>query len=277
MSYGWPVKPFDRQHPVRGFFCDPRVGDQGGKAFHFGIDVSAPDGTPVYAVAAGVVHLQGAQNVAVVEPGGTRIHGYWHLVPAVNKGQTVKLHSLLGHVALGWGHVHFAERTGGRYRNPLRVGALEPFADFGAPVVDRVLAIRNAKPVKGALSGVVQLIAEAHDNPPISAPPPWKGIPVTPALLRWRLLHSATEIFPWHTVADFRAAMPAAKRYDSVYAAGTTQNHPNKPGLFRFLLSTAWDTRHHTDGTYRVEVEAADIRGNTGKARRTFQVDNSGV
>ena len=46
MSYGWPVKPFDVQHPVRGFFCDPRIGAKGSKAFHFGIDVSAPDGTP---------------------------------------------------------------------------------------------------------------------------------------------------------------------------------------------------------------------------------------
>ena len=24
MSYGWPVKPFNRQHPVRGSFGDPR-------------------------------------------------------------------------------------------------------------------------------------------------------------------------------------------------------------------------------------------------------------
>src|SRR5438045_9701953 len=23
-SYGWPVKPFDQQHPVRGSFADPR-------------------------------------------------------------------------------------------------------------------------------------------------------------------------------------------------------------------------------------------------------------
>ena len=53
MSYGWPLKPFDQQHPVRGFFCDPRIGDKGGKAFHFGVDVSAPDGTAVYAVEGG--------------------------------------------------------------------------------------------------------------------------------------------------------------------------------------------------------------------------------
>jgi hypothetical protein len=25
-AYGWPIKPFDQQHPVRGFFGDPRIG-----------------------------------------------------------------------------------------------------------------------------------------------------------------------------------------------------------------------------------------------------------
>jgi murein DD-endopeptidase MepM/ murein hydrolase activator NlpD len=59
VSYGWPVKPFDQQHPVRGFFCDPRIGDQGGKSFHFGVDVSAPDGTAVFAVEPGTVRFQG--------------------------------------------------------------------------------------------------------------------------------------------------------------------------------------------------------------------------
>ena len=55
--YPWPVKPFDRQHPVRGFFNDPRVQDQS-HAFHFGIDVSAPDGTAVYAVTPGKVFIE---------------------------------------------------------------------------------------------------------------------------------------------------------------------------------------------------------------------------
>ena len=33
------VKPFNRQHPVRGYLNDPRGND-----FHFGIDISAPTG-----------------------------------------------------------------------------------------------------------------------------------------------------------------------------------------------------------------------------------------
>src|SRR4051794_4247082 len=56
-AYGWPVKPFDRQHPVRAFLDDPRIGANGAKAFHFGIDVAAPDGTPVYAVEGGTLYL----------------------------------------------------------------------------------------------------------------------------------------------------------------------------------------------------------------------------
>jgi len=107
VSYGWPVKPFDQQHPVRGFFGDPRIGAAGGTSFHFGIDVSAPDGTSVYAVTADTVHLNvagGPQNIAVTSPGVP--HGYWHVQPAVRHGQHIDWHALLGHVAATQGHVH---------------------------------------------------------------------------------------------------------------------------------------------------------------------------
>jgi peptidase M23-like protein len=270
--------PFDQQHAVRGFFCDPRIGAQGSAAFHFGIDVSAPDGTPVYAVEAGTVAMEGAQNVAVVEAGGGQEHGYWHVVPAVQQGEQVAQHALLGHVANGWGHVHFAERSGGQYWNPLRVGALTPFADYGAPVVDRIVAERGGQPLgPNALSGVVNLIAEAHDVPPISAPPPWHGLPVTPALVRWRLLRNAQAVVPWQVAADFRTTLLANSRYSAVYAPGTNQNHPNQPGLYRFELAAAFDTRPHPDGSYRLDVEAADIRGNASQGHLTLVLANGSV
>ena len=48
-AYGWPVKPFHRQHAVRGHFGDPRIGGRISadpmtrpRAFHFGVDVAAP-------------------------------------------------------------------------------------------------------------------------------------------------------------------------------------------------------------------------------------------
>src|SRR2546423_77737 len=61
-SYGWPVKPFDHQHPVRGAFGDPRtvfvapptadglLHGAGQFSFHEGIDISAANGTAVYPV-----------------------------------------------------------------------------------------------------------------------------------------------------------------------------------------------------------------------------------
>ena len=52
--YGWPVKPFFRQHPIRGAFGDPRILGSS-HSFHFGVDVSCPNGTPVYAPVTGSV------------------------------------------------------------------------------------------------------------------------------------------------------------------------------------------------------------------------------
>jgi hypothetical protein len=278
VTYGWPLEPFDQQHPVRAFFCDPRIGAKGSKAFHFGIDVSAPDGTPVYAVQAGTIDVEGAQNIAVVEGSTAAEHGYWHIVPAVHRGQQVARHQLLGHIAKGWGHVHFAERRNGQYWNPLRKGALTPFADFGAPSVDRIVAERAGKQLAvDFLTGVVALIAQAHDVTPIVVPPPWEGLPVTPALVRWRLVRGGRAVVPWKVVADFRTTLLPASRYPDVYAAGTTQNHPNKPGLYRFLLASAFDTRRHPDGTYRLDVEAADIRGNASRKNLELTFTNAAV
>ncbi len=273
-GYPWPVQPFDRQHPVRGLICDPRIGDQGGKSFHTGVDVSAPDGTAVYAVAPGRVSIEGAQIVAV--DSGGRSFGYWHILPAVQSGSHVALHGLLGHVAPGWGHVHLAERTRspapqGTYWNPLRAGALTPFADFGAPVVTRIVTSLPAS----ALHGLVDLVVEAFDHPPISAPAPWHDIPVTPALVRWRLGPGS-----WRIAADFRTSFAPAvvgssdRHFGDVYAPGTRQNHPNQPGLFRFWLARGFDTREHPDGNYLVEVEAADVRGNSSRGRLALTFAN---
>src|SRR5437773_8956991 len=128
--YGWPLKPFDRQHAVRGYLNDPRIPDAQHKSFHFGVDSCGRDGTAVFAVEPGTAHLESPTVVAVVSSAAPRTFGYWHIVPAVRHHEAVAPHQLLGHIAKGWGHVHFAERAGGVHRNPLRRGALEPFEAF---------------------------------------------------------------------------------------------------------------------------------------------------
>src|SRR5438093_73472 len=141
MTYSWPVQPFDAAHPVRAYFNDPRIsGDS--RAFHFGIDVSAPNGTPVFAVEAGKVHLEDPRAISVAA--GDVAFGYWHVVPAVQHHQQVARHQLLGHVDAPWLHVHFAERRDGSYRSPLRAGALTPWHDGTRPAdADHVLSRRH--------------------------------------------------------------------------------------------------------------------------------------
>lgn len=280
-AHPWPIKPFDRQHPVRGLFGDPRIGGGGGKSFHFGVDVSALDGTAVHAVGGGRISLD-HQNITVVQAGGAREHAYWHVIPAVKHGAQVRRGTLLGHIAAGWGHVHFAERRGDAYLNPLRPGAMTPFHDYGAPVVSRIVTSRDLH----ELYGRVDLIVETFDRPPLSAPQPaWHGMPVTPALVRWRLVRNARAFVPWRISNDFRTSFvakiagkpPSDVNFGNVYAPGTRQNKPNKPGLYRLWVARGFDTRPFPDGDYRLDVEVADIRGNASRGHLALTFVNGQV
>jgi hypothetical protein len=273
MSYSWPLQPFDKPHPVRAYFNDPRIsGDS--KAFHFGIDISAPNGTAVYAVEGGQVHLEDARAISVAA--GSVDFGYWHVVPAVEHRQLVDRHQLLGHIDAPWLHVHFAERRDGSYRNPLRSGALTPWHDSTKPQIDRVTFSRHgAALATAAVNGAVDVIAEAHDTPPIPVPAPWNGLPVTPARIRWRVLRGTDVIRPWHTPIDFTGTLFPQSDFSRIYAPGTRQNHAGQPGLYRFYLAHTWSTTVLADGTYHVEVEALDLAGNTGTLRQAFTLANN--
>jgi hypothetical protein len=271
--YGWPLKPFDRMHPVRGYFNDPRISGKS-RSFHFGIDISGADGTAVYSVEPGTVHLEGKQSLSVVAPDG-RAFGYWHVVPAVAHHQEVRKHQLLGRIADGWGHVHFAESRGGHYANPLREGALEPWHDATSPRIAGVGFFRGGKEVPpDGVHGAVDVIAEALDVPPVPVPPPWNDLPVTPALLRWRVVQGSRVARPWHTPVDFTKTLLPKERFTAIYAPGTRQNHAGKPGRFRFYLAHTWSTSTLPDGEYRLEVAALDLHGNSALARLPFAIGN---
>jgi hypothetical protein len=253
-AYGWPVKPFHRQHPIRGAFDDPRFG----RFFHFGIDIPVRDGTPVYAVAAGTVFRYG-DAVAVRRPGG-REFSYWHVRATVPQHSYVRAGQKLGVVRHGFGHVHFAEFDGRTYVNPLRGDALAPFRDTTAPVVGPI-DVRQS-------DGRVQATVAAFDVPPTRLHAPWRDAILTPEIVRWRLLAGGTAIVPWTTAADFDRLLPPSK-YTSVFAPGTRQNRPNRPGLYVFWLTHGLSL---LDGSYAIQVRASDTRGNTEYAAYEFEV-----
>src|SRR5207245_6331154 len=100
------------------------------------------------------------------------------------------------------------------------------------------------------------IVSDGRYPPPIAPPQPCDDSRLTPALVRLRV-----DDGPWRTALDFRRTLLPPERFDEVYARGTWQNKPNRPG--RYLI---WLT-HDLDigpGRHRIEVGAADLGGNVG-------------
>ena len=237
-AYGWPVKPFNRPHPIRAAFGDPRYhfgAESRVSAFHFGIDIVAPDGTAVYAVEPGYVHAR-PTDVTVSRTSGRRFE-YWHIYPVVRSGERVRKHQLLGFVRPGWGHVHFAESFDGAYKDPLRHQALTPFHDHTRPTVEFVqLVSPSGAPVNPAhVTGIVDIEASAYDTPPLAPPSPWQVARLAPATLWWEL-GGPDALSNSSLSIDFTLGLPPNDLYTFVYAPGTYQNKPNRPGRYLFWL-----------------------------------------
>lgn len=121
--FDWPLRgpissPFgQRVHPVFKT-----------KAFHSGIDISAPSGTPVKAAAGGEVlfdgWLRGYGQVVILDHGRNYSTVYAHLAStSVREGQVVKAGTVIGRVGktgttTGY-HLHFEVRVGSEVKNPL--------------------------------------------------------------------------------------------------------------------------------------------------------------
>jgi hypothetical protein len=281
-GYGWPVHPFDVQHPIRGYFGDPRIGMTPNgvhHSFHFGVDVSAPNGTAVYATMDGVVVRwpHRPETVGIRSADGRTELQYWHIAPTVDAGTTVRAYrSVLGHIEAPWGHVHFSELRDGVHVNPLRRGAMRPYADGGAPAVKSLRAERDGAQISGTrLAGTLDLVTEAVDETPLAVPAPWTGRPVTPALLRWRLIRlNGRRATPWRTAVDFREHIPHDSAFTSIYARWTRQNLARRNGRYRFYLVRGWDSTTVADGIYRLQVAASDSRGNTHVEPFRVRIEN---
>jgi Peptidase family M23 len=298
-SYHWPVKPFDRQHPVRGGFSDPRtvfssratldgvLRGRGSFTLHRGIDISAPDGTPVYPVASGEVTVANAERIRV-NSGGGRSFEYWHIHRTVSVGDHVDAYTtVIGHVMRSAQHVHLTELDNEFAVNPLAPGHLGPYRDSTTPLVTsisfrRVETGRDLLP--GALRGNVILVAAAEDLPTIDAPGGWRGLAITPALVSWEVRGlDGKAVVPRQIAYDARGRLPGDGNFWKVYVRGTYQNMAmfrghfsyGQRGAYLFRLSPAkFNTRQLRNAAYDLVVIATDIRGNSSSLTRRFAVDN---
>jgi hypothetical protein len=280
-AYGWPLKPFGKEHPLRGTFGDPRFHlDAEGQlsAFHFGIDIVARDGAPVYAVEPGVVVRRHATSVTIGRRSGRR-YGYWHVLPVVRSGTHVKLHQLIGHVARGWGHVHFAESFKGSYRNPLRKGAIAPYYDHTAPTVASVQILRPDGSAADTthVAGAVDISADIFDTPTEMPPSPWDVARFVPAAVSWTLSDASGAEVESTLAVNFGFGLPPNALYPLTYVVGSYQNKPHRPGHYVFWLAHGLDTTGFADGPYTLEVLASDTRNNVGRFTVPLVVANGAL
>ncbi len=297
LAYHWPVKPFDREHPIRALFGDPRTlatdqpfgrtgsGDGGVYSFHNGVDIVADPGTPVYPVVSGRVVLAGRDEIVVRTPDGRRFQ-YWHLHRSVRRGRRVVVdRTVLGVVQSPQDHVHLGEIDSGIAQNPLAPGHLGPYHDHTAPEATGLYIENGAGPVPMATSLLrahERLAVAAVDEPDLFFPGAYSNLPVSPALVEWRLLHAGAWT-PWHTSADFRKTEPPAWHFWQVYAPGTYQNspvfdhqlYPGTPGQYLFRIDLG--AGRLSPGSYTLEVRVADIRGNSSTSSWPLRIAGRAV
>jgi len=295
LSYHWPVKPFDRQHPIRGGFGDPRTvspdepfgltgpSESGAYSFHNGIDIVAAPGTAVYPVVSGRVVRAISDEISIHTADG-RSFQYYHLSKdrAIRPGKfVVAYHTVLGWIRTRYGHVHLAEIDGHLVHNPLDPGHLEPYHDWTKPAATELYVDDGPvpSPVEGRAVGLRDRLAvDVSDPPAMDVPGEWSGLPQAPALVEWRMFHAGT-YSPWHVVVDFRETEPTPREFWSVYAPGSYQNHPvfdhrlfDNPGRYLYRLNLPNDLQA---GLYRLQVQVADVRHNYSTTTWALQTQAS--
>jgi hypothetical protein len=273
-AYSWPLRPWYKQHAVRGYFNDPRLsGVEIG--FHFGVDIVADDLQPVYAIQGGRVYARGTRIAITPKRAGSRL-SYWHVMPSVRTDQRVRQHQLIGHVVPGLGHVHLAEYREGTYINPLRLGGLAPYIDDTVPQIPRLSFYEFGNPVTPEnVSGFVDVTIDAFDTSPLPGPPDeWAQARLAPALIRWRIVAGQTTVRQWETAVDFRTFLIPRALFDVVYAPGTYQNRANRPGRYEYYLTHGLNTGLLPNGSYVLQVDALDAQENVGQASFAFSILN---
>ena len=299
-TFGWPIRPFHREHPLRATFGEPRaviylglpllgaaraealnrmdqVALAGRRSLHNGVDIVARDGTPVSAVTSGVAITAGAGYERHVTVGPFQ---YWHLASTVPTGtRVVAFRTVIGRVYPAQHHVHMTRLAlDGNPLNPLIDGGLTPYSDTAPPRLGHLIAYRpdgTTIPL-GALTGPVVLAVNSFDVQSFG------GLETGLYRLDWsvRLVgarHSAVgplELFRFDQ-------LPPDAVGERLYTLGSTRHatHPHfwyrlttePPDAHRLLRGDLLHTERMPPGRYRLVVTAWDVRGN--RVRRGYLLD----
>ena len=298
-AYPWPIKPFDRQHPIRGFFGDPRtvyaggvddngISGPGSFSFHQGVDIVAPDGTPVYAIANGRVRYIGAATLNLVTARSVTFQ-YFHVVAVVGEGQhVVARQTVIGYVQAPYGHVHISEIRKGHAVNPLQRGHLTPYFDSTRPTV-REHSAREPRRRRPGPDGALRPRADRRRRLRHAAAARHREVRRASGRAGARDVadHARLE----GRRADARRSRLPPPRFRRTRTSGTstraarTRTTPasaTSSSRRRPAATCSCSRRDSTrgtlrNGTYTIHVRATDVRGNTSASTKTFSVANSGA
>ncbi len=126
------------------------------------------------------------------------------------------------------------------------------------------------------VKGRLQICCIAYDTTPIHVPAPWSHMPVAPARVRYRIFCAGKCVLPLRAGVDLRV-FRKPDMFRAIYGPETRQNHPNKPGLYCFILAHDWNSAAFPNDHYNLEVQAADVHGNRRVLHAPVQDPQLGV
>jgi hypothetical protein len=269
---GWPLKPFDRQHPIRAGLNELRP-----ESLHVAIDIQARDGAQVYAVQPGVAEVLAPSGPDARIQVGNYI--YWHINPKVSSGELITpFKTVLGTVMSGYGHMAFSEMgPDGQYANPLRPqgSVLRPYVDHAPPAIGRPSVSTDGQVIVSAYDPQT-FIRETTYVTPVLAPAAIAyrlydshGVPVTP--LEWAF--RGTHLLQFSQRSLIYAPGARDPGYDCFARRSVCKPHWNyrvADGLAP-PLPTALDP-----GRYRLTIYAWDWTDNTTALDTTLTLTSSG-
>src|SRR5260370_12661498 len=147
---------------------------------------------------------------------------YWHISSNVTVGEDVEADvTVLGEVLRPCGHVHLTEIDRGHVVNPLAPGHLGPYTDTSIPTVTAVSfrpTVTGTDLMPELLRGRVEIVASAHDLPSRPVQGIWHDLPVTPALVEWRVQRTNGKVVvPTRVTYDVRQHLPSFTDFYPIY------------------------------------------------------------
>ena len=197
-----------KQHPIRGFFGDPRTvylnGVLSGGLRGRASSRSTRGSTSPRQTGRRSTRSRPERRTTSAQRRSTSTRGPTRRVTRSSsststssrssaRAQVYAKKTILGYVQPPFQHVHLTEINGTHSVNPLGKGHLTPYVDHTRPTI-RDLSFRNQTGTLQTplgLCGRIELAVDAFDRPPVPVPGKFSGLPVAPGLVRW------TSRAPW--------------------------------------------------------------------------------